>query len=40
MDVKSTFINEDLKEEICVEQPSRFVLLGLEGKVFKLEKVL
>ena len=39
MDVKSAFLNGDLKE-VYVEQPLGFVILGLEGKVYKLKKVL
>ena len=40
MDVKSTFLNGDLKEEVYVEQPPRFVIPGSEGKVCKLKKAL
>ena len=40
MDVKSTFLNGDLKEEIYVVQPLGFVILGSEGKVCKLKKAL
>ena len=40
MDVKSTFLNGDLKEEVYVEQPLGFVILGSEGKVCKLKKAL
>ena len=40
MDVKSTFLNGDLKEEVYVEQPQGFVIPGLEGKVCKLKKAL
>ena len=37
---KSTFLKGDLKEEVYVEHPLGFVLLGLEGKVCKLKKAL
>jgi hypothetical protein len=40
MDVKSVFLNGDLKEEIYVHQPSGFVIPGKEGKVLRLHKVL
>ena len=39
MDIESTFLNRDLKEEVYVEQPLGFVLLGL-GKVCKPKKAL
>lgn len=40
LDVKSAFLNGDLKEEVYVKQPLGFVLPGLEGKVCKLKKIL
>jgi hypothetical protein len=40
MDVKSTFLNEDLKEEVYVRQPAGFVIAGQEGKVQRLRKAL
>jgi hypothetical protein len=40
MDVKSTFLNRDLKEEVCVVQPPGFVRHGQEHKVYKLIKAL
>ena len=40
MDVKSTFLNGDLKEEVYVEQSPGFVILGSEGKICKLKKAL
>ena len=40
MDVKSPFLNGDLKEEVYVEQPPGFLIPGSEGKVCKLKKVL
>jgi hypothetical protein len=40
MDVKTTFLNGELDEEIYMEQPSRFVANGQEGMVCKLLKSL
>ncbi|CAA7393942.1 unnamed protein product [Spirodela intermedia] len=40
MDVKSAFLNGDLKEEVYVEQPAGFISTGNEYKVFKLKKSL
>jgi hypothetical protein len=40
MDVKSTFLNGDLKEEVYVHQPMGFIIAGQEGKVVKLRKAL
>ena len=40
MDVKSAFLNGDLKEEVYVEQPAGFIRKGNEHKVFKLKKAL
>jgi hypothetical protein len=40
MDVKLTFLNGDLKEEVYVHQPSEFVILGKEGNVLRLRKGL
>jgi hypothetical protein len=40
MDVKSTFLNSDLKEEVYVHQTSGFVIPGEEGKVLRLRKAL
>jgi hypothetical protein len=40
MDVKSAFLNGDLKEEVYVHQPSGFTIPGKEGKVLRLRKVL
>ena len=40
MDVKTTFLNEELEEEIYIEQPEGFVVPGKEKKVCKLIKSL
>jgi hypothetical protein len=40
MDVKSTFLNDDLKEEVYVHQPLGFAIPGKEGKVLRLRKAL
>jgi hypothetical protein len=40
MDVKSVFLNGDLREEVYVIQPSGFVVKGQEHKVYKLRKAL
>jgi hypothetical protein len=40
MDVKSAFLNGDLKEEVYVCQPTGFVIAGQEGKVLRLRKAM
>jgi hypothetical protein len=40
LDVKSTFLNSFLEEEIYVEQPLRYIEAENEGKVYKLKKAL
>ncbi|GJW78375.1 zinc finger, CCHC-type containing protein [Tanacetum coccineum] len=40
MDVKTTFLNGDLDEEVYMKQPERFVMPGNEHKVCKLVKSL
>ena len=40
MDVKTTFLNGDLDDEVYMDQPEGFVLPGNEKKVCKLVKSL
>jgi hypothetical protein len=40
MDVKTTYLNEKLEEEIYMDQPDGFIAKGQEGKVCKLLKSL
>jgi hypothetical protein len=40
MDVKSTFLNGDLKEEMYVRQPPGFAVTEEESKVYRLRKAL
>ena len=40
MDVKSSFLNGYLKEEVYVEQPQGFIVEGKEDKVYRLKKAL
>ena len=40
MDVKTTFLNGELDEEIYMDQPDGFVVMGQESKVCKLLKSL
>jgi hypothetical protein len=40
MDVKSAFLNGDLKEEVYVHQPPGFAIPDKEGKVLRLCKAL
>lgn len=40
MDVKSTFLNGVLEEEVYVSQPLGFVVAGQEGKVLRLKNAL
>jgi hypothetical protein len=40
MDLKSAFLNGDLKEEVYVHQPAGFAIPNKEGKVLRLRKAL
>ena len=40
MDVKSAFLNDDLKEEVYVHQLPRFIIPVKEDKVLCLHKAL
>jgi hypothetical protein len=40
MDVKSTFLNGELEEEVCIEQLEGFQLLENTDYVCKLKKAL
>jgi hypothetical protein len=40
MDVKSAFLNSDLKKEVYLHQPPGFVIPGKEGNVLCLRKAL
>jgi hypothetical protein len=40
MDIKSLFLNGDLQEEVYIEQPTGFIIAGMEHKVLKLKKAL
>uniref|UniRef100_A0A2N9GRF0 CCHC-type domain-containing protein n=1 Tax=Fagus sylvatica TaxID=28930 RepID=A0A2N9GRF0_FAGSY len=40
LDVKTAFLNRDLKEEIYMDQPDGFQIKGQEGKVCRLKKSL
>lgn len=40
LDVKTAFLNGDLKETVYVSQPEGFKVEGSENKVYKLNKAL
>jgi hypothetical protein len=40
MDIKSVFLNGDLKEEVYVHQSLGFAILDKEGKVLRLLKAI
>ena len=40
LDVKMTFLHDDLKEEIYMEQPKGFMASGQEHIVYRLRKSL
>jgi hypothetical protein len=40
MDVKTTFLNGVIEEEVYIEQPQGFVIHGKESHVCRLKKVV
>jgi hypothetical protein len=40
MDMKFTFLNEDLNEEVYIRQPAGFIVTDQEGRVLRLKKAL
>ena len=40
LDVKSTFLNGEIKEEVCVAQPKGFIKKGKEDYGLRLKKAL
>lgn len=40
LDVKTAFLNGELKEEVFVEQPEGFTVAGQEHKVYHLKRAL
>lgn len=40
MDIKSAFLNSNLKEEVYAHQPPSYAVTGEEGKVYLLGKAL
>lgn len=40
MDIKITFLNGELDEQIYMQQPTGFVVLGRENKVRKLQRLI
>ena len=40
MDVKSTFLNGELEEEVYMEQPQGYEVPGQEDKIYRLKKEL
>ena len=40
MDVKLTFLNRELEEEVYIEQPEEFTMIGEKDMVWKLKKYL
>ncbi len=39
MDVKTTFLNDDKKEEVYMKQPKGFIKFGYEQLVCKINKM-
>jgi hypothetical protein len=40
MDIKSAFLNGELKEEVYIHQPPVFIIAGNKDKVLRLRKAL
>ena len=40
MDMKSAFLNNDLKEEVYLRQPPGYTVVGEERSVYRLRKAL
>jgi hypothetical protein len=40
MDIKLTFLNGDMQEEVYIEQSMGFIIAGKEHKVLKLQKAM
>jgi hypothetical protein len=40
MDVKTSFLNVEVEQEVCIKQPEGFVIHGKESHVCKLKKAL
>lgn len=40
LDVKTTFLNGELKEEVYVSQPEGFLIKGKEDHVYRLQKAM
>jgi hypothetical protein len=40
MDVKTTFLNGEIEEEVCIEKPDGFVIHEKDSHVCRLKKVL
>ena len=40
MDVKTTFLNDIIEEEVYIEQPEGFIVYGEESDICKLKKAL
>ncbi|KAM1456915.1 hypothetical protein ACFX13_035004 [Malus domestica] len=40
LDVKSTFLNRVLQDEVFIDQPDGYIVQGVEDNVYKLKKVM
>ena len=40
LDVKSAFFHGPLDEEVCIQQPPRYEVIGNEDKVYRFRKAL